>query len=74
MRSVMIDEQQLRRFDVEPATDVVAYPNLVPHPRHHRIGEGSPRPRIALHGGEQDALELHERLLVEHDVVEIRGG
>jgi hypothetical protein len=70
----MVDEQQLRGLDVEPIADVITYPELVAHPGHHRFGERLPGSRVALHGGEEDALELHKRLLVEDDVIEILCG
>src|SRR5262245_17268135 len=70
----MIDEQQLSAFDAEPLADERAHPELFVHPRHHRVGEGAPGAGVALQRGEQDALELYERLLVEDDVVEVSRG
>jgi hypothetical protein len=46
-------------------------PQLVGEPRQHRLAEHLPTLREGLQRREQDALELHERLLIEDDVVDV---
>ena len=67
----MVHEQQLRLVHIEPVADVLAHPELVAHPRHHRVRERTAGARVALQRGQQDALELHEGLLVEDDVIQV---
>ena len=72
VRQVMRHEQNPIGVDAERLADAVLHPELVEQPRGHRLAEDA---RRAWRRGErrtEDALELHERLLEEHDVVELR--
>src|ERR1041384_4833538 len=71
MRSMVVDEEDLRHRNAEPIPERVAHPELVAHPANHGVAEGSPGSRIGRERRHQDALELDEGLLVEDDVVEI---
>ncbi len=71
---MVLAEHDARGREAEPLLQEVADPHLVAEPRDHRLLEQLSGPRERLHAGEQEPLELEERLLEEHDVVERGGG
>ena len=72
VREVVLREQELRPRHAQSLLDEGADPQLVEEPRHHGLPEQPGRPRKHLQRRHQDALELHEGLLEERHVVELR--
>ncbi len=71
MRQVMLAEQNLFFADAEFRLQRGCDPELVDHPRNHRLAKHLPRLRISLQHHHEDAVEFAEWLLKKHDVVEI---
>ena len=62
------------RAHPEMLLDQVLDPELVHQPVEHRVAEQAGRARVRPENGLEDTLELRERLLVKHHVVEIARG
>ena len=73
VRQVMLAEQDAVRRHAEARLQQVLDPQLVAEPGDHRLAEDFVRPGEHLHARQEQALELHERLLEEDDVVEVVG-
>src|SRR5436190_877589 len=56
------------------AADLVLDPQLLVQPGDHRLAEDGNGVRPGRERGGQQALELRQRFLVEHDVVYVVGG
>ena len=71
VRQVMFGEQNAFLGYADFRLQRAGNPELVQHPGDHRFAEHLPRFRVGLQDGGQDAVQFAERLLEEHDVVEI---
>jgi hypothetical protein len=71
VRQVMLAEQDLLGRDAESFLDQLLDPELVAEPGDHRFAEQWVRARNLLKAREQQPLELDERLLEEHYIIEI---
>src|SRR5207248_6607539 len=71
MRLVMLAEGHLALVAVEPLADVVGHPQLLAEPQRHGHEVRLPPAWRARGVRFEKAIELHERLLVEADVIEV---
>src|SRR5215510_7227706 len=60
--------------DAQALLDEMADPQLVAEPGDHRLAEDLVRPREGGQAGDEEPLELDERLFEEDDVVDVAGG
>ncbi len=74
VRHVVLAEQDLARGDAQPLADQRLDPQLVGDPATHRLAEHAGRTRKGRERREQQPLELHERLLVEHHPGDVVNG
>lgn len=56
----------------ELVLDQVTDPDFIAEPSQHRFAKDAQRARKGLHAGEQQALELKERLFEEDQIIEVR--
>jgi hypothetical protein len=70
----MIDEQYLLRRHVDLAHKETLDPQLLIEVVDHRLAKDTPCPGEHSQPVEQDTLELHEGLLVEHHIVQVVPG
>ena len=73
MRLVMLGEKD-PALVAELLPDALGHPEAVRDPERHRLPERGEPARRVLEIRLEEALELHERLVVERHVVELLGG